>query len=158
MAPDLLLTASALLASAAALAALSVRRVPEGRAYSVHRFGRFARSLGPGWHLVWPLLDRVAHRVDLVGHHVDLHYEHEPMAADAAVYYQILEPVRTGAALDDVDGVVEREAAKGFADLMPQLLPGEFGGAATRLKEELNHRLGSLGLRVIRCQLHLPGI
>ncbi|HET6604325.1 MAG TPA: SPFH domain-containing protein [Xanthomonadaceae bacterium] len=158
MAPDLLLTAFALLASAAGLAALAVRRVPEGRAYSVHRFGHFARSLGPGWHLVWPLVDRVARRVDLVGHHIDLHYERERVAADAAVYYQILEPGRTGAALDDVDGVVQREAAEGFADLMPQLLPGETGGGAVRLKEELNRRLGNLGLRVIRCQLHLPGI
>lgn len=38
---------------------LTVRHVPEGQAWTVHRFGHYLRTLRAGRHVVWPLLDRI---------------------------------------------------------------------------------------------------
>ncbi len=139
-----------------ALLLLTIRRVPEGQAWTVHRFGRYLRTLRPGRHAVWPLLDRVARQVSLTGHHIEWP---APQAGDAQaradLYFQILDPLQTGDGLDAVDELVAtqveaaltRIAAPASADA-PML--------ADRLKDELNQRLGGKGLRVIRCALHAP--
>jgi regulator of protease activity HflC (stomatin/prohibitin superfamily) len=138
-----------------ALAVLvSLRRVPQDRAFTVHRFGRFSRSLGPGVHVVLPLVERIGHRVVLIGHQVQLHADQGATQRDAAVFYQILEPERTGACLDAVDDYVKHEADAIFAEVMTQGLETATG-FGDRLQAELNRRLSPQGLRVTRCRLQL---
>lgn len=150
-----LLPALALLATVGLGLLAALRRVPEGEAFTIQRLGRYLRTLGPGWHFTVPVLDRVRSRVRLLGHHVDIHVC-RPGAADAEVYYQILEPGRTGQALEEIDLLVEREAVEQLAALAAENDAPSGPVLARRLKEELNRHLGRLGLLVIRCQLHLP--
>lgn len=131
----------------AGLAATSLRRVPEGTVCTVHRFGRYVRTLTPGLRLTLPLVDRIAHRVRLVGHQVELR---GPAVTGGALYFQILEPERAGDALEQVDALVEREACRTLEALA--VAPG-VTDLGQRLKSELNQQFGTLGLRVTRCQL-----
>ncbi len=134
---------------ACGLVLLGVRRVPDGSARSVHRRRRHVRSLGPGWHLVWPLLDRIGPPVTLIGHRVELV---PPRGGSAAVFYQILEPERTGATLDRIDGWMADEARRVLAEVV-QAGPGADPALCDRLKTALNQRVAARGLRVTRCQL-----
>lgn len=139
-----------LLVSGSVLAG-GLRRVPAGTVCTVHRFGRYVRTLRPGLNFTWPLIDQIAHRVNLIGHQIDL----SPPAdwgCGATVYFQILEPERAGEALEEVDSMVEREASRRLSALV-RGESGEAAGIAARLKQELNTQLGVLGLRVTRCQL-----
>ena len=54
---ELLGLAGIAFAVAATLAVLSLKRVPEGQAYTIHRFGHYRRTLDAG------LIDEVAARV-----------------------------------------------------------------------------------------------
>jgi len=147
--------ALALLATAlTVLVAVAVRRVPDGYALSIQRLGRYRRTLGPGWHLTIPVLDRAGKRVTLVGHHVEV-LGGTP-GADADVYYQILEPSRTGQAIDEVDALVGREAMERLLALSADPGAADLATLGVRLKEELNRQLNRIGLLVIRCQLHVP--
>jgi regulator of protease activity HflC (stomatin/prohibitin superfamily) len=123
------------------LLAVGVRRVPAQRVLAVHRRGR-VRSLGPGWHWVVPGLDRVGQRVDLIGHHLHVR---GPGSEEAELHFQILDPQMAGETIDRVDAFV--------ADQAREVL-GQAGGTPEQLKQELNRRVGRLGLRVIRCSLH----
>jgi regulator of protease activity HflC (stomatin/prohibitin superfamily) len=146
-----------LLFLSAGLAAASLRRVPEDMVCTVHRFGHYVRTLTPGLHFTLPLIDRIAHRVRLVGHQIDLPLQ--PLggsAAGGAVYYQILEPERAGEALDDVDALVERLACAQLALLVRDAGgPTEIAALSSRLKADLNQNLAALGLHVTRCQMQL---
>lgn len=146
----------------AGLVFASLRRIPEDTVCTVHRFGHYVRTLNPGFRFTLPFIDRIAHRVRLVGHHVELPAQSfgANSAARGAVYYQILEPQRAGGALDDVDALVEREACLQLAVLAANDETAERTGLepsalAGQLKNDLNQRLGSLGLRITRCQLQL---
>jgi hypothetical protein len=119
----------------------------------VHRFGRYARTLSPGLRFTVPVLDRIAHRVRLVGHQVEVPVRGEA-AARAAVYYQILEPQRAGNALDHVDTLVEQHAIEALSSLAAADGQDSAELIASRLKRELNEGLAALGLRVTRCNLH----
>lgn len=146
---DFAFVIAVLVCALAGLAVAGLRRVPEGRVYTLHRRGRFIRSLPPGLHFTVPWLDQVAHQVELIGHQVAV-----PTAASRAeVFFQILEPARTGAALDDVDRLVEEMAGDRLRALAPIGGALEPGQLALQLKQDLNGRLGALGLHVTRCRL-----
>ncbi|MGQ0800675.1 MAG: SPFH domain-containing protein [Pseudomarimonas sp.] len=137
--------------------ASGVHHVPEGEAWIVQRRRRFSRVLRPGLRFCWPLLESITQHVNLIGHRIDLPLRNarDPRVTSerATLYYQILEPERSGAQLENIDSVVS-EAAREQAGVLagsvsqPDLL-------AERLKPLLNLQLGALGLRITRCQV--PG-
>jgi len=123
-----------------ALAATGLRRVPAQRAATVRRFGRYRRTVGPGWHWLLPI-ERTGKPVELLNHHL-----HVPRGeGEAELYYQILEPEKAGEALENVDEFVA-EKARESADAR----------TTSEFKLELNRRVAPKGLRVVRCALHLP--
>ncbi len=135
-----------------------IRRVPEDMVFTVHRFGRFLRNLAPGLHWTIPLFDQIAHRTRMVGHQVSLPAQplHDGAAAQAAVYYQILEPARIGNSLNRVDALVRGEALACLAALANQSPANDAAHElAGELKAELNRHLAEFGLLVTRCNLRL---
>ncbi len=135
--------------------ATGLRLVPEGTVCSVHRFGRFVRTLAPGLRWTMPFVDQIAHKVPMVGHQV--HLPAQPLQAggqaQAAVFFQILEPSRTGVALDSVDALVENRALACLAELADRAPAND--ALAGELKAELNRHLSDFGLLVTRCHLQL---
>lgn len=117
-----------------------LRRVPDNSVVTVHRFGRFVRALGPGWRWTLPMLDQLGQPVCLIGHHLSVVGAH---GDEAELYYQILDPVLAGEALDDVDALVIHAA-------LPLLDEPQ---GAEPLKMALNQALGPKGVRVIRCRM-----
>ena len=125
------------------------RRVPDNCVVTVHRFGRFVRALGAGWRWTMPGVDQLGQPVCLIGHHLDIPADE---GAHAELYYQILDPAQAGANLDRVDALVTDQARDVLATLPA---PAEASRpVAELLKAELNKRIGTMGLRVIRCALH----
>ena len=127
-----------------AIVALGLRRVPAQRVMTIRRFGRYRRTLAPGWHWVAPGIDRAGLEVDLINHH--LHVSGADSSRQAEFYYQIVEPEKAGETLDRVDDWVASQAREAMA---------ETGQSPDQLKTELNRRVGGMGLRVIRCSLHV---
>jgi regulator of protease activity HflC (stomatin/prohibitin superfamily) len=132
------------LLSPLAVLALGLRRVPAQRGLTVRRLGRYQRTLGPGWHWILPGLERAGGQVDLIGHH--LHVRGSGGKREAELYYQIMEPEKAGETLDQVDAWVAAQAREAMH---------ESSATPDQLKLELNRRVGRLGLRVIRCSLHI---
>jgi regulator of protease activity HflC (stomatin/prohibitin superfamily) len=128
-----------------AFALAGLRRVPEGCAYTVRRFGRYARTLPPGLGFVLPLVERVGQRVSLIGHAVSV----REASLNGAVYYQIIDPRQAGEALEAIDQLVERTAREALRE-MPAPEAGE-PGLDQRVRLHLNQALAGRGLRVVRC-------
>lgn len=126
-----------------------LQRVDENTGVTVHRFGRYVRTLGPGWHWTMPGIDQLGRPVSLIGHHLDVS---GAAGAHAELYYQILDPARAGPALDQVDQLVHDQTRDAMAALPGPIEPGRT--LSDLLKAELNRRVAGHGLRVIRCSLH----
>ena len=125
------------------LIAAGLHRVPAQRVLTVRRLGRYRRTLGPGWHWIVPQLERTGVQVHLIGHHLHVRGGRRPEAAE--LYYQIMEPEKAGETLDQVDAWVTAQTREALVT----------GNTPDQLKSELNRRVGRLGLRVIRCSLHV---
>jgi regulator of protease activity HflC (stomatin/prohibitin superfamily) len=128
------------------LVAVSIRRIPEGHAYTLRRVGGQMRTVGAGLHLVLPLIERVAHKIRLLNNVVDV----QTAAAAGRVYFQVLDAGRA-------DGVIDA-----MADLLRQRIPELAASTCTEadlparnlhLKAELNRDFGERGVLITRVQL-----
>ncbi|HEY0198646.1 MAG TPA: SPFH domain-containing protein [Rhodanobacter sp.] len=146
----LLITSTLLLA---VFAATAVRRVPMGQVYSLYRHGKPVRLLQAGTHMVLPLLDRVAHKIDLAGQ--TLRFE-EPLAnaheVSGTVYWQVLEPERADAVFEQVDQLIRRGAQQALRD-EPEVGQLDRRDLGARLKQTLNKALRERGMMVTRVEL-----
>ena len=147
------LLTSALAIVFAGLAASAVRHVPSGQVYSLYRRGKPLRLLEPGTHWVLPGVDRIGHRIDLGGQvlrfeEVQDDAEHE---LRGTVYWQVLEPERADAVIDQAPQLIRRsalDALRGHDD-------GDRRVLGARLKQALNGMLRERGVMVTRVELEL---
>ncbi|OOG57912.1 SPFH domain-containing protein [Rhodanobacter sp. C03] len=142
-----------LFALLAVLLASALRHVPAGQVYSLYRRGKPSRLLQPGIHVVLPLLDRVAHKINLSGQM--LRFE-EPLAdahdVRGTVYWQVLEPERADAVFEQVDQLIRRGTHDALHD-EPEVERADRRDLGARLKQSLNHALRERGMMVTRVEL-----
>ncbi|HSE11342.1 MAG TPA: hypothetical protein VLB69_01795 [Rudaea sp.] len=141
------------LIGAAAVAVLAcVRRIPEGHAYTLRRIGGHMRTIGAGTHLVVPVVERVAHKIRLLGNIVELG-NLESLQANGAytgqVFFQVIDAERADAVIDDVGELVR--------GCLPAVLSAAVDEDSStrnqRLKAELNRQLHERGLLITRVQV-----
>lgn len=135
-----------------ALIASAIKHVPTGQVYSLYRHGKLVRVLKAGTHVVMPLLDRVAHKINLAGQTLRI----EESSADArelraTVYWQVLEPERADAVFEQVDQLIRRGASEALrhdqeADRLER---------GARVKTALNNALRQQGMMVTRVDLDI---
>jgi len=144
---------STLLLLCAVLILSAVRRVPAGQVYSLYRRGKLVRVLQSGTHLVLPLFDRVAHKINLAGQ--TLRFE-EPLAeahdVRGTVYWQVLEPERADAVFEQVDQLIRRGAQEALRS-EPAAERADRRDLGARVKQALNSALRERGMMVTRVDL-----
>lgn len=141
-----------LICAAVLLFAACVKRIPEGHAYTLRRLDGHLRTLGAGMHIVLPLIERVAHKIRLLGNVVEI----EPIAVPGQeatlrgqVYYQVLDARRADTIIDEVAPRVREQLPR----LLAELASPDDSDRNLQLKSGLNRQLRDRGLLVTRVQL-----
>jgi regulator of protease activity HflC (stomatin/prohibitin superfamily) len=131
---------------------ISVKRIPEGHVYTLRRVGSTApRMLQPGTHWVWPLIEHVTHRISLTGHALELEASDATgNALRGVVYWQVLEPERADAVIEQAESMIRETTLKA----LPQLMAGNDDNACNlALKRDLNAALTRHGILVTRTRM-----
>ncbi len=85
----------------------SIRIVPTQSAYVVERLGRYSKTLGPGFHLLVPFVDRVAYIQDLkeetinVPPQICFTTDNVHVEVDGVIYISVLDPVKASYGVTD---------------------------------------------------------
>ncbi|MBX3688771.1 hypothetical protein [Dokdonella sp.] len=133
------------------LLAASVLRIPEGQIVALRRIGGHERHIGPGMHLMLPLLERVARKISLAGTTLRIDdLERDGSALQATIYFQVLDPERADRLLDDTGSVLRARTRELVA---ASEFPASTQERAGWLKRGLNERLRECGLIVARVDL-----
>jgi hypothetical protein len=110
------------------------------------------RTIGAGTHIVVPVVERVAHKIRLLGNIVEFSRVESALSDGAysgQVFYQVIDAERAHAVIDDVTELVR--------GCLPGLLAGSANEDASarnkRLKAELNRQLRDRGLLITRVQI-----
>lgn len=84
-----------------------IRIVPEQEAWIVEQFGKFQRSMGPGFHLVIPVLQRVAYRQILKEEVIDvppqlcITGDNVQVSVDGVLYLQVVDAEKASYGIDN---------------------------------------------------------
>jgi regulator of protease activity HflC (stomatin/prohibitin superfamily) len=142
------------------LAAVCVKRIPEGQVYTLRRLGKPARTLTPGMHVVFPLIERIAHKISITGYtlaieeRVQVEGHPQPETLRGRVWWQVLDPERADAVIDRADEMIRGRVIEALPDMT-----GEAGddlrARNLRLKQALNTNLRERGVLVTRVELDL---
>lgn len=87
----------------------SLRRVPQGFAYTVERFGRYVRTLKPGLSWVLPLAERIGARQDLRERRANvalselLTRDRISLEAEVICFFQVVDPARASYEVEQLD-------------------------------------------------------
>ena len=94
------LFAVAIFAFALILVWLGVQTVPQGKEFTVERFGRYTRTLSPGLHLIVPLVDKIGHRISMMETVLDvpsqevITKDNAMVTVDGVVFYSVLDAAK----------------------------------------------------------------
>ncbi len=81
-------------------ALMGVRQVPQGYNYTVERFGRYHKTLTPGLGLIFPYIDSVGHKLNVMEQVIDvprqeiITKDNATVSVDGVVFFQVLDARR----------------------------------------------------------------
>lgn len=87
-------------ALAISLVFMSAKFVPQGREYTVERFGRYTRTLKPGLNIIVPVMDRVGSKMNMMERVLDvpsqevITKDNAMVKVDGVIFFQVLDAAR----------------------------------------------------------------
>ncbi|MBF0368031.1 MAG: SPFH/Band 7/PHB domain protein [Magnetococcales bacterium] len=98
-----------ILALAVIVAPLSIKIVPQGREYTLERWGRYTRTLVPGFNAIIPIFDRVGQKLNMMEQVLDvpsqevITKDNAMIRVDGVVFFQILDAPKAAYEVNNLD-------------------------------------------------------
>ena len=91
---------------------LGVKVVPQGREFTVERFGRYTRTLAPGLHIITPYIESVGARLNMMEQVLDvpsqevITKDNAMVRVDGVVFFQILDAAKAAYEVSGLENAI----------------------------------------------------
>jgi regulator of protease activity HflC (stomatin/prohibitin superfamily) len=88
---------------------MSVKSVPQGMEYTVERFGRYTRTLSPGLGFIFPLVDSIGRKLNMMEQVMDvpsqeiITKDNAMVRVDGVIFYQIMDAAKAAYEVNFLD-------------------------------------------------------
>src|SRR5215831_13220269 len=92
----------------------TIKIVPQGREYTVERFGRYTRTLKPGMSFLTPFVETIGRRVNLMEQVLDvprqevITKDNVTVQVDAIVFIQVMDAAAAAYRVDNLDFAIQQ--------------------------------------------------
>ena len=86
-----------------------IKTVPQGREWTVERFGKYTRTLPPGLHFIMPVFDRIGAKMNMMEQVLDvptqevITKDNAMVSVDGVVFYQVLAAAKAAYEVNDLE-------------------------------------------------------
>ena len=92
----------------------TIKIVPQGREFTVERFGKYTRTLTPGIHILTPFVDRIGRRMNMMEQVLDvptqevITKDNAMVKVDGIVFIQVMEAARAAYRVDNLQYAISQ--------------------------------------------------
>jgi regulator of protease activity HflC (stomatin/prohibitin superfamily) len=89
-----------------------VKSVPQGREWTVERFGRYTRTLRPGLNLILPFIDRIGAKLSMMESVLDVPQQeiitkdNAMVSVDGVIFYQVMDAARAAYEVTSLESAI----------------------------------------------------
>ena len=122
---------------------LGVKSVPQGREYTVERFGRYTGTLRPGLNLIVPIIDRIGRKLSMMETVLDvptqevITKDNAMVSVDGVVFYQVLDAAKAAYEVNGLENAVLNLTMTNIRTVMGSMDLDEL----LSLRDQINSRL-----------------
>ncbi len=148
---------------AVVIVAMGVRAVPQGYEYTVERFGRYTRTLPPGLGIIFPVIDRIGAKVNMMETVLDVPQQevitrdNALVQVDGVVFYQVLDAAAASYEVRDLQRAVLNLTMTNIRTVMGSMdldeLLSRRDDINTRLLQVVDDATEPWGIKVTRIEI-----